>query len=92
MSNTDNKDAAQRKGELSDQQLDGVAGGQEVRKMGTIDGLLVGNRTMFERMCAAISMTKLKPVIDRSFAFDDAKAAYEYQASPDLFGKVVITI
>ena len=63
-----------------------------VRKMGTIDGLLVGNRTMFERMCAAISMTKLKPVIDRSFAFDDAKAAYEYQASPDLFGKVVITI
>ena len=36
MSNPENKDVAQRKGELSDQQLDGVAGGQEVRKMGTI--------------------------------------------------------
>ena len=36
MSTPENKDTAQRKGELSDQQLDGVAGGQEVRKMGTI--------------------------------------------------------
>jgi NADPH:quinone reductase-like Zn-dependent oxidoreductase len=63
-----------------------------VRKMGTIDGLLVGSRAMFERMCAAISAHKLKPVIDRTFAFDEAKKAYEYQSSPDLFGKVVITI
>jgi NADPH:quinone reductase-like Zn-dependent oxidoreductase len=29
-------------------------------------------------------------VVDKVFAFEEAKAAWAYQASPELFGKVVI--
>ncbi|HSN20167.1 MAG TPA: hypothetical protein VLS49_05795 [Usitatibacter sp.] len=36
MSKKDRKNPGTRDGELSDQQLDGVSGGQEVRKMETI--------------------------------------------------------
>ncbi len=63
-----------------------------VMKYATLDSILVGSRAMFERMNAAISEAKTKPVIDRVFDFKDARAAYEYQASPALFGKVVIRI
>jgi NADPH:quinone reductase-like Zn-dependent oxidoreductase len=63
-----------------------------VRRDGHLDGIMVGNRVMFERMCAAISVAKMKPVIDRVFPFAEARAAYEYQSSPALFGKVVIKI
>ena len=40
----------------------------------------------------AIDARGIKPVIDRVFAFDQARDAYVYQASPDLFGKVVIAV
>jgi hypothetical protein len=36
MSRKDTKNPAKRDGELSEQQLDSISGGQEVRKMGTI--------------------------------------------------------
>jgi alcohol dehydrogenase len=35
-------------------------------------------------------MHQLKPVVDRVFDFGEAKAAYAYQSSGALFGKVVI--
>jgi len=38
-----------------------------VMKFATLDGILVGSRAMFERMNAAMSETKMKPVIDRVF-------------------------
>jgi NADPH:quinone reductase-like Zn-dependent oxidoreductase len=63
-----------------------------VRRDGHLDGIMVGSRAMFERMNAAISAAKMKPVVDKIFTFQTARLAYEYQRSPDLFGKVVITI
>jgi NADPH:quinone reductase-like Zn-dependent oxidoreductase len=45
---------------------------------------------MFAAMNKAIALAKLKPVIDRVFAFDDAKAAYLHQQSGQAFGKIVI--
>ncbi len=63
-----------------------------VSKDATLDSIMVGNRAMFERMAAAIASAKMKPVVDRVFGFDEARAAYEYQRSPALFGKVVIKI
>lgn len=63
-----------------------------VRRDGHLDGIMVGSRAMFERMNAAISVAKMKPVIDKVFTFAQARLAYEYQRSPDLFGKVVISI
>jgi NADPH:quinone reductase-like Zn-dependent oxidoreductase len=45
---------------------------------------------MFEEMNSAIDVNKMKPVIDKVFPFEDAVAAYQYQASGDFIGKVVI--
>lgn len=38
-----------------------------------------------------IQAMKLKPVIDRVFAFEDAREAYEYQEIPHV-GRVVIKV
>jgi NADPH:quinone reductase-like Zn-dependent oxidoreductase len=57
-----------------------------------IRGIFVGNRDMFAAMNRAISQHRLKPVIDRAFAFAEAPAAYGYQESGGHFGKVVITV
>ena len=56
----------------------------------TIRGIHVGSRSMFEAMVSAIEVNKIRPVIDRTFGFDDARAAYEYLQSARHFGKIVI--
>ena len=61
-------------------------------KGASLRGIFVGSARMARSMNAAVDSCGIKPVIDRVFAFEDAKAAYAYQASPDLFGKVVITV
>lgn len=61
-------------------------------KGASLRGIFVGSRGMAERLNAFIDQHKIKPVIDRTFPLDQAKDAYAYQASPDLFGKVVITL
>ena len=60
-------------------------------KMLTIRGIFVGNWDMFEAMTQALAHHKTKPVIDRVFSFNDAPAAYAYQANGAHFGKVVIS-
>lgn len=57
-----------------------------------IVGIYVGSVSMFESFARSIEANKIRPVIDRSFAFDDARAAYEYLASGAHFGKVVIDV
>ncbi|MBI1190395.1 MAG: zinc-binding dehydrogenase [Tepidisphaera sp.] len=57
----------------------------------TVRGIYVGSVEMFEAMNRAISVARLRPVIDRKFAFADAIKAYEYFASQAHVGKVVIT-
>lgn len=61
-------------------------------KGASLRGIFVGSAGMARRLNAFIDAHAIKPVIDRVFDFNDAKAAYAYQASPDLFGKVVIAI
>jgi NADPH:quinone reductase-like Zn-dependent oxidoreductase len=55
-------------------------------------GIYVGSRQMFEAMNAAISLHQIHPVIDRVFAFDQAREAYHYMKSQQHVGKVVIRI
>jgi NADPH:quinone reductase-like Zn-dependent oxidoreductase len=62
------------------------------RKAITLRGIHVGSRDMFANMNRAITATGLRPVIDKTFAFADAKQAYEYQAGGTHFGKIVIAI
>lgn len=56
----------------------------------TIRRLLVGNRAAFENMNRIIAQSELHPVIDRVFSFAEAKEAYRYYATSNIFGKVVI--
>ena len=61
-------------------------------KGAAIRGIFVGSCAMAGGLNALIDAHGIKPVIDRRFAIADAKDAWAYQASPDLFGKVVITL
>jgi NADPH:quinone reductase-like Zn-dependent oxidoreductase len=56
----------------------------------TIRGIYVGSRKMFEELVAAVEVNDIQPVIDRHFAFDEVRAAYEYLQSGQHFGKIVI--
>jgi NADPH:quinone reductase-like Zn-dependent oxidoreductase len=58
----------------------------------TVRGIYVGPVSMFEALNKALTTTGIRPVIDRVFGFDDARAAYEYLASATHFGKVVVRI
>jgi NADPH:quinone reductase-like Zn-dependent oxidoreductase len=57
----------------------------------TLGSISVGSRTDFETMNRAIAMHRLHPVIDRTFPFAEANAAYRHFESRGHFGKVVIT-
>jgi NADPH:quinone reductase-like Zn-dependent oxidoreductase len=59
-------------------------------KRQTVHGVYVGSVTMFERLVAALERTAIKPVVDRVFAFDEARAAWEHLASGQHLGKVVV--
>jgi NADPH:quinone reductase-like Zn-dependent oxidoreductase len=57
-----------------------------------VKGILVGSREMFEQMNRAITESKLKPVIDKIFTFDQAPEALKYMETGSHFGKIVIQI
>jgi NADPH:quinone reductase-like Zn-dependent oxidoreductase len=61
-------------------------------KRANIQGISVGSTQMFEALNRAISANAIKPVIDKVFGFDDAKAAYQHMASGAHFGKIVIWV
>jgi NADPH:quinone reductase-like Zn-dependent oxidoreductase len=61
-------------------------------KRGSLHGIRVGDIDTFRQMNRAIEMNNIRPIIDRSFPFDEAMAAYHHQASGNFIGKVVITI
>lgn len=56
----------------------------------SLRGVYVGSRRMFSEMNAAINASGLQPVIDRSFAFEEAQSAYRHLRSQTHVGKVVI--
>ncbi len=57
-----------------------------------MQGIFVGSRQMFEDMNRLICQHNLKPVIDKTFAFDEVKEALEYMESGSHFGKIVVRI
>ncbi len=56
-----------------------------------IRGICVAPRTSFDRMNPFLDKHRIKPVIDKVYAFDEAVQAYEHLARGP-FGKVVIKI
>ena len=53
-------------------------------------GIAVGSRAMQEDMVKAININGIKPVIDKSFAFDQLADAFRHQESGKHFGKIVL--
>jgi len=74
--------------------LTGVAGPVNtaaiLRRHIRVQSVYVGSREMFEEMNRAIAQHGLRPWIAKSFAFEEARAAYDYLASAAHMGKVTI--
>ena len=58
----------------------------------TVRGILVGHRDGFEAMNRAITQHQLRPVVDKTFDFDDALFTLEYLGEGKHFGKVVLAL
>ena len=63
-----------------------------IPKVIRLQGIYVGSRRMFQSMNAAFSANEIRPIIDRTFPFEQAPQAYAHQASGRHLGKVVISI
>ena len=54
-------------------------------------GVFVGSCEMFENMNAAIERSGIKPVIDRTFGFNEVQEALSFMKSGEHFGKIVVS-
>jgi NADPH:quinone reductase-like Zn-dependent oxidoreductase len=61
-------------------------------KGASIRGTAVGSATALAELVSFIDEHRIRPVVQRTYAFTDAKAAYAMQAGPDVFGKIVIDV
>lgn len=57
-----------------------------------VRGMSVGSVEMFAAMNRGIASAKLKPAIDRTFAFEEAREAFRYMESAKHFGKIVVRV
>jgi NADPH:quinone reductase-like Zn-dependent oxidoreductase len=55
-------------------------------------GISLGHHAHFEAMNRAVTVNRLRPVIDRVFTFEQAKDAFRYYDEKHPFGKVIISI
>lgn len=74
-------------GRLTDGQFDPT---QLLMKGARLQGIFVGSREMFEHMNAAISLHKIKPVIDKVYPVDQVGEALQVLESGSHFGKIVL--
>jgi NADPH:quinone reductase-like Zn-dependent oxidoreductase len=58
----------------------------------TLRGIRMGPRSLFEDMNRLIEQHRIRPLVDRVFPFQEARAAYEYLRDARHVGKVVISI
>ncbi len=78
--------------------LIGVLSGGEINPLPilfnttNVRGVFVGSRDMFESMNKVIALHGIRPVIDRVFGFDEARAALRHLEGATHFGKVVINL
>jgi NADPH:quinone reductase-like Zn-dependent oxidoreductase len=63
-----------------------------IMKSVRIQGIFVGSREMFEDLARAVTVHRIKPVIDKVFPFAEVKEALRYMASGAHFGKVVVQL
>ena len=68
--------------------IGGLEAGNQVR----VQGIFVGSREMFEAMNRAVSMHKMRPIVDRVFPFEQAREAFRYMESAAHFGKIALRV
>jgi NADPH:quinone reductase-like Zn-dependent oxidoreductase len=61
-------------------------------KRANVQGISVGSTQMFEALNAALSVSNVRPVIDKTFEFTDTIAAFKHLESAAHFGKIVIKL
>jgi NADPH:quinone reductase-like Zn-dependent oxidoreductase len=64
--------------------------GHVITRQVRLQGVTVGHRDGFEAMLRAIEQHRLKPVVDRIFAFEELKEAMAYLQSGAQFGKICL--
>jgi NADPH:quinone reductase-like Zn-dependent oxidoreductase len=76
--------------------LEGPTGDIDIHQLmfrrGTLHGIAVGSREMFEQLNRAVVQHKIKPVIDKVFPFAQAADALRHLKSGHFMGKIVIAI
>jgi len=76
--------------------LTGTAGDVQtvgiLRKGIRLDGIYVGSRAMFAQMLSAITQAQMHPIVDSTFPFEEAAAAFQRLESGAHFGKIVIRV
>ncbi len=63
-----------------------------VMKKIRLHGIFVGSREMFESMNRAISLYRLRPIIDRVFSFDEVRDALRHMENGRHFGKICVSL
>ena len=63
-----------------------------MRRSLNLHGIYVGSQAMFMNMNKAISVNKLKPVVDKTFLFLNARSAYHSMKANTHFGKLIISV
>lgn len=63
-----------------------------VSKNATLNGIYVGSRENFAAMNEFLTAHRIRPVVDRTFAFDQVAAAFAHLESGSHFGKIVIRL
>ena len=61
-------------------------------KAGSLHGIMVGSRVMFEDMLGAMAANDIRPVVDKVFPFEEAREAFRTATAGDFVGKVVVRI
>ena len=56
-----------------------------------LQGIFVGSKAMFEDMLRAVEFNGLRPVVDRTYRFEEIPQALSYMQSGSHFGKIVIS-
>lgn len=57
-----------------------------------VTGIYVGSLAMLEDLARFVSLHRIRPVVDRVFAFGEARDAYAYLDAGSHFGKVAIAV
>ncbi|KAF7586617.1 hypothetical protein BBP40_008553, partial [Aspergillus hancockii] len=63
-----------------------------LRRTVTLKGIINGPKDRFEEMIAFYEKHRIEPVVNKVFAFEEAKEAFKFLASGSHFGKVVVRV